>query len=141
MLEEEFERLYLKFRTIYFRKLFDEIKEKTSDLTASEALSVEVIYLLNHPTVREFADFLNISQPNATYKVNSLLKNGYIKKSVSLEDKREYHLEVTDKFLGYYGLNDSYIGEVMKKIREKFSKDEVHLLESMIARIVDDIMD
>jgi hypothetical protein len=45
-----------------------QLREKAGSLSATEAFSAEVIYLLDHPTIGEFADFIGISQPNASYK-------------------------------------------------------------------------
>lgn len=140
MLEKEFERLYFKFRDNYCKNLFSSVDEEKESLTPTESYCVEVIFLLDHPTVREFANYVNISQPNATYRINSLMNKGYVRKILSKLDKREYHLEVTDKFLKNYGVNASFNSDLMNGIREKFSKEEVDLLEKMIKRIVDDIM-
>ena len=109
-------------------------------LSATEAFSVEVIYAMKGPTIREFADFVNISQPNATYKINSLVRKGYINKVNSASDKREYHLEVTQKFLDYYRINDSYIHEVMENIRKRFAPEDVKRLEEILRVIADELM-
>lgn len=140
MLENEFDRLYLKFRDHYCKNLFSKVGEKKESLSPTESYCVEVIFLLHRPTVREFADYVNISQPNATYRISSLINKGYIRKVVSEEDKREFHLEITDKFLNYYGANASFNNNLMNGIKEKFSKEEVDLLEKMIKKIVDEIM-
>lgn len=139
MLEREFERLYYKFRANYCKNLFAGVKE--GSLSATDSYCLEVIFLLNKPTVQEFAEYVNISLPNASYRINNLIKKGYVRKSVSEHDKREYHLEVTDKFLNQYGANTSFNNKLMSKIREKFSKEEIEELEAMIKRIVDDIME
>ena len=78
MLEKNFTEVYEKFELIFFRRIFEKVRERDGSLSAMEAFSLEVIYLLHEPTVGQFADFLNISQSNATYKVNSLIKKGYI---------------------------------------------------------------
>ncbi|MDF2537246.1 MAG: hypothetical protein K0S76_267 [Herbinix sp.] len=140
MLENEFERLYFKFRDNYCKNLFSGVDEKDESLTPTESYCVEVIFLLDHPTVREFADYVNISQPNATYRINSLIHKGYIRKIVSERDKREYNLEVTDKFLNNYGVKATFNSDLMNGIKNKFSKEEVDLLEKMIKKIVDEIM-
>jgi DNA-binding MarR family transcriptional regulator len=141
MLEQEFEQLYLKFRKSHYKVLFGRIKEKPGSLSATEAFSAEVIYLLGNPTVRQFAEFIDISQPNATYKINALVAKGYLQKITSEQDKREFHLQVTDKFLDYYGSNAPFIIDLMKKIREQFSSEEVAWLEKIIARIHKEMMD
>lgn len=138
MLENEFEKLYYKFRLNYCKNLFSNVHE---GLTPTESYCVEVIFLLNRPTVREFAKYIHISQPNATYRINSIIEKGYIKKVASREDKREYHLEVTDKFIENYGVNASFNADLMKGIREKLTTEEVDKLEQVIKTIVDEIME
>jgi len=132
VLEKEFEKLYLKFRLNYIKKLFSIGNES---LTPTEAYCVEAIFLLNRPTINEFAEYIHISQPNATYRINNLIKKGYVRKIMSKDDRREYHLEVTDEFLKDYGINASFNAKLMEGIREQFSKDEIELLETMIQRI------
>lgn len=140
MLEKEFERLYFKFRDNYCKNLFSSVSEQKESLTPMESYCVEAIFLLNRPTVHEFAEYVNISQPNATYRIINLINKNYVRKVISKEDRREYHLEVTDKFLDYYGLNASFNTNLMNGIHEKFSKEEVDSLERMIKKIVNEIM-
>lgn len=137
MLENEFEKLYLKFRLNYCKNLFSKVNES---LSPTESYCVETIYLLDRPTVHEFAEYIHISQPNATYRINNLIEKGYVRKVISENDKREYHLEVTDKFLKDYGVNTSFNAKLMEGIREKFSEEEIKLLEKMIQKIVEEIM-
>ncbi|HWT27664.1 MAG TPA: MarR family transcriptional regulator [Mobilitalea sp.] len=140
MLEKEFERLYFRFRDNYCKNLFSSVNENNGSLSPTESYCVEAIFLLNRPTVHEFAEYIHISQPNATYRINSIIEKGYIRKVVSQDDKREYHLEVTDKFLDYYGANATFNTVLMNRIREKFTSEEVQVLEKMIRKIVDEIM-
>ena len=139
MLQTEFGRVYEKFRMHFYKQIFEQLKERDGSLNATEAFSIEVIYLLGSPTIREFADYIDISQPNATYKVNNLIKKGYIKKNNSSADKREYHLEVTDKFLSYYGINDTYFKKIMNRIEQSYTPEEVDLLSDMMRRITQEI--
>lgn len=139
MLEREFERLYYKFRANYCKNLFASVKQ--GSISATDSYCLEVIFLLNRPTVNEFAEYVNISLPNASYRINNLIKKGYVEKSISEFDRREYHLEVTDKFLSQYGANASFNTKLMSKLRESFTKKEIDVLELMLKRIVDEIME
>ena len=136
MLEGNFEKLYLHFRANYYRRMVEAIGTREGSLSATEGYCVEIIYLLKSPTVGRFASFLNISVPNAIYKINSLVKKGYVIKEASKEDRREYHLHVTEKFLAYYGLNNKDNASLMKKIRQQFTSDEVLLLDAFIEKIL-----
>lgn len=140
MLEETFEKLYLKFRAHHCRDLFREMGAREGSLTATESYCVEVVYLLGEPTIREFAQYVGVSAPNATYRVNSLVHKGYLERIPSQEDRRSVRLRVTDKFRNYYGLYDQYIVNLMKNVRAHFTQEEVTQLEGLLARIVHEMM-
>ena len=104
MLEKSFIDVYDKFKLQFYRKVFELVRERDGSLSAMEAFSLEVIKMLNQPTVSQFADFLNISQSNATYKVNNLIKKGYLERENSQVDRREYHLILSEKYYHYMDL-------------------------------------
>lgn len=135
MLEKEFEKLYFKFRDNYCKNLFSNVNEEVDGLSPTESYCVEAIYLLNRPTVHQFANYVNISQPNATYRISNLINKGYIRKVLSTEDRREYFLEVTDKFAKNYGMNASFNAEFMKEIRNLFNEEEIILMERMLKKV------
>jgi DNA-binding MarR family transcriptional regulator len=141
MLEEDFLSVYDKFVLEFFRRIFEMVREREGSLSAMEAFSVEVIHELHEPTIGQFADFLNISQSNATYKVNSLIKKGYIEKQNSSTDRREYHLILADKYYRYTGLMRNYVSDVTRRIEENFSKEDVAKFASMLRKISDELMD
>lgn len=136
MLENSFEKLYLQFRANYYRRMVQVIGVREGSLSATEGYCVEIIHLMGRPTVSQFAAYLGISIPNATYKIGSLVSKGYVNKIPSEADKREYHLEVTEKFLSYYGLNNEDNARLMRGIRDTFSPQEVAQLEITINRVL-----
>lgn len=140
MLETNFIRLYDKFKLEFFRRLFSLVKEREGSLTAMEAFAVEIIHQMNGPTISQFADFLGISQSNATYKVNSLIKKGYIVRQNSQIDRREYHLVLSEKFLNYVGLFNNYEHTVMQRISERFSPEDVQRFDEMLGVIARELM-
>lgn len=140
MLENNFANVYTKFKMSLYAKVFNQDVKAEDSLTAIEVLCVELIYALGRPTINEFASFAQLSAPNAAYKVNSLVKKGYVNKVQSETDKREYHLEVTDKYMQTYGVTYDYIGTVMKRIRERFSPEEVEELEEILGVIDGELM-
>ena len=93
---------------------------------------MESIMALGRPTVNEFATFMCISPPNAAYKVNSLVKKGYIRKIQSPSDRREFHLEVTQKYIDYYNISSNYMSEVMDRIMARFSPEDCGKLEEIL---------
>ena len=140
MLEKHFMEVYDRFKLQFYRRVFDQVRERDGSLSAMEAFSLEVIHMLGEPTVGQFADFLNISQSNATYKVNSLMKKGYLVRQNSAIDRREYHLVLSDKFHNYRDLLSSYELTVMERIKERFSPEDVACFDRMLAVIAAELM-
>ena len=132
MVDKSFVEIYDKFKLKFYRSVFELVREREGSLSAMEAFSLEVINMLSEPTVGQFADFLNISQSNATYKVNSLIKKGYLERQNSQTDRREYHLVLSEKYYNYESLMSSYELQVIERIKQRFSKEELlEILENM----------
>jgi len=132
---EDFEELYRYLRLTHYQNLFAEIREKPGSLSATEAFSAEIIYLLGGPTLGEFAEFIGISQPNATYKVNALVSKGYITRASVENDRRECRLVVTGKFRDYYG---NQVPD-LSAITGEFTDEERAVLAKLSKRIAEGI--
>ena len=140
MLEKSFAEIYTKFKLSLYAKVFKRLDDGKDSLSAVEVFCLEVIYALGRPTVNEFATFAELSAPNAAYKVNNLVRKGYLHKVRNEEDKREYHLEVTEKYMEDYGITYDYMNVVMERIRQRFSAEEVANMEHMLEIIGSELM-
>lgn len=140
MLKNAFFNVYTKFKLHFYQEIFERFQSREASLTTVETFCVETIQALGRPTINEFATFMRISNPNAAYKVNSLIKKGYIRKVRSEEDRREYHLEITQKYLDYYNISISYMIEVMERIAHRFSPEECAKLEEMLSVVSRELM-
>ena len=140
MVEENFTEVFEKFEMQFFRRIFDLVREREGSLSAMEAFSIEIIKMLDNPTVGQFADFLNISQSNATYKVNSLMKKGYLVRQNSSTDRREYHLVLSEKYYRYEELMTSYEHTVIERIKERFSPEDLKKFDEMLGVISHELM-
>ena len=76
----------------------------------------------------------------SAYKINSLVKKGYLRRVQSEVDRREYHLEVTQKYLDYYNISSAYMMRVMERIQERFTPQECEKLTEMLQIISRDLM-
>ena len=140
MIEKSFVEVYDKFKLQFYRKVFELVRERDGSLSAMEAFSLEVIKMLDQPTVGQFAEFLNISQSNATYKVNSLIKKGYLERQNSQTDRREYHLVLSEKFYNYMSLLSSYEETVIRRMKERFSDEDIAKFDEMLQIMSDELM-
>lgn len=140
MIEQNMSEIIDKFEMQFFRSIFDLVRERDGSLSAMEAFSLEIIKMLDHPTVGQFADFLNISQSNATYKVNSLMKKGYLERQNSSTDRREYHLVLSEKYYHYEELLTSYEHTVIERIEDRFSPEDLAKFDQMLSVISKELM-
>ncbi len=140
MLEQKFEIVYTKFKLHFYQEIFERFQNREASLTTVETFAMETIQALGSPTVNEFATFMRISPPNAAYKVNSLIKKGYVRKVQSQADKREYHLQVTEKYQSYYNISSDYVKTVVGRMRQRFSPEEQEKLTEMLQIVTTELM-
>lgn len=135
-----FIEVYTKFKLQICRDVFGGHDEEPSSLTTVESLCMEVISAMERPTINEFATYIGISQPNAAYKVNSLIRKGYLKKIRSVRDKREYFLEVTDKYREENGSGERYLETVLERLNERLAPEEAEALAARLNLISSELM-
>lgn len=139
-MRDAFDSVYTKFKLHFYQKVFERWEDREATLTTVETFCMEIIYAMKNPTVNEFASVANLSSPNAAYKVNSLVKKGYLRKIQSKEDKREYHLEPTEKYIDYYNISYHYMDTVMDRIQNRFTKEEQAQLEKFLTIVSEELM-
>lgn len=135
-----FPEVYVKFKLHFYQEIFQRFQSREANLTTVETFCMETVQALGSPTIHEFASFMRISPPNAAYKVNSLIKKGYLSKNQSATDRREYHLQVTDKYTTNYNISSSYTKEVTSRIEQRFTPEECAKFGEMLSIISDELM-
>ncbi len=140
MLRDKFNEVYDKFKLNFYKSMFKKINNREASLTAMETFTVEVINILNNPRVSDVTEFLDLSHPNMAYRISSLVNKGYIEKHQSDEDKREYYLVPTEKFYRYNNIKEEYIDIVVRRMEERFTKEELKILEKIFRITSDELM-
>ena len=140
MLEQAFNSVYAKFKLHFYQEIFRRFQDREASLTTVETFCMESIQALGSPPVNEFASFMRISPPNAAYKVNSLVKKGYVRKVQSVSDRREYHLETTQKYMDLYNISRGYIKTVMDRVAARFTPEECARIEEMLQIVSRELM-
>ncbi|WP_311531859.1 MarR family transcriptional regulator [uncultured Anaerococcus sp.] len=116
----------------FYTKIYSGFEKREATLTYTESMVVNIIDSLEKPTVNELVKILGISQPNISYKINTLVSKGYVEKVQSKEDGREFILRLTDRFKTYKKIAFSSISEVMDRLEEKLSKEDMdHIFNSL----------
>ena len=139
-LESSFSEVYTKFKMHFYRELFSSAPENEESLTTVETFCMEVIHAMKRPTINEFASFIQISQPNAAYKVNNLIRKGYLMKTLSTKDKREYFLEVTPKYIEHMNASEKFMKNVCGRLEKKLSAEDSKRLEMIFNMVSDEMM-
>ena len=140
MLEQAFDAVYTKFKLHFYQKVFQRFETREASLTTVESFCMEGIMAMGEPTIAEFAAMMQISTPNAAYKINNLVKKGYVERIQSTTDRREFHLRPTRKYIEYYNISYDYLHTVIQRVRERFPEQDVQKLEEMLSVISTELM-
>lgn len=140
MLDRVFSSVYTKFKLHFYQNVFEQLQTRDTGMTTIETFCMEIIQAMGNPTINEFASFVQISAPNAAYKINNLIQKGYLRKVRSEQDRREYHLEPTQKYIDYYNISYGYLSTVMGRVKERFAPEDVKTLEQMLCVISEELM-
>ena len=135
MIEENFDLIYKKFRINIYRHVFSVLGQRDTSLSASDYFSVELVYLLGNPTISEFANALAISQPNATYRIKTLIDKGYVRKE-STDKKNTFRLSVTEKFMKYFHEDMGYGHFIFKMLSKTFNEEELAQIDKIFEAFI-----
>lgn len=127
----------LLFFPILFKNFIDFIFSFLDDQTPRIYIGVLLVLIKCGPMpISHIGERLSIAKPNMTPLIRDLLKNGWIKRYPSREDKRVATIELTEK-------GQSYITGTIKKldciVKEKFSilsKDESYEFVKSLDKVI-----
>ena len=126
MLQQTLQRLYRQLRLTSYRQIFGAIRERSGSLSATEAFSADVIQLLGAPTLSQFAQYLGISQPNATYKVPSP------------GDWREIRLQPAGKLKKYLASGEGSFDHAVEALKKTYTEEELALTARVLNALLDE---
>ena len=136
-MEKSVKHLFKGMKLNFYKRLFTRQK-RTGTLSASEVFSLDVIQLMGKPTIGAFAKFINVPLSNATYKINTLIEKGFIRKSKSEKDKREFYLELTEKYANTE-FDESKQQLIMERVEKRLSSHQLKVLEQILTIIDEEI--
>ena len=140
MLEKAFQDVYTEFKLHFYQNVFQRFATREATLTTVESFCMEGIMAMGEPTIAEFSRMMQISTPNAAYKIGSLVRKGYVEKIQSTTDRREYHLRPTQKYIEYYSISYAYLHTVIERVRERFPEEDTAKMEEMLTIISNELM-
>lgn len=122
------EDIVRKTKLHFYRSVFREFEDIDRPLSIEESMLLEVIDYLDRPSINDLVNFLHISQPNMSYKVNVLEKKGYVKKVKSDIDLRFLHIVLTEKYLSYKQKKNEFTKDAMTRAEVKLNQEEIENL-------------
>ena len=135
MLEQAFNEVYTKFKLHFYRSVFGRFQKREASLTTVETFCMEIIMALGKPTVNEFSSFVGISAPNAAYKINNLVKKGYVVRQRSEEDRRVVYILLTDKGVRAYRHHEQFHHEMIEAVVKNLDSEEKDILIQALVRL------
>lgn len=122
------EDIVRKTKLHFYRSVFREFEDSDRPLSIEESMLLEVIDYLDRPSINDLVNFLHISQPNMSYKVNVLVKKGYARKVKSNKDQRFLHVVLTEDYLSYKQKKNEFTKDAMTRAEEKLNQKEIENL-------------
>lgn len=115
-----------------YRKKFNKLVHKDTQLSYSEITYIDFIYLHNGQlTHSQLANLLEVSKPAVTQSINKLVAKGYIKKTPSPEDGRIILLNLTDR---YHALDQQVNEDLLGGFYDSLTSDEIALLSKILIK-------
>ena len=130
-----FIQLYRRMRLVIYRRLL----RRTGQLSAADSFAADIIYLLEQPTLTQFAGEMGISQPSASYRVNELAQKGVMEKITSPRDRRECRLRVgaeyRKKTLDAPGRVEALMGELTRRFTRQELETTAAVLDAFLTAL------
>jgi DNA-binding MarR family transcriptional regulator len=135
------EKLLLEFVNTFdlsLKKLQEEVGDSSgfSKLTISQFQYIDAIYELGEPAITEIADKLNITKASVTTGIHKLINMGYVIKTQSSEDKRVFHVSLTETGGQLIKAKYQALKEYGEFIGAAFSEDEARQFEETLTKII-----
>jgi DNA-binding MarR family transcriptional regulator len=121
----------------YERRIIE--KSDLSNLSTRQLYYLDEIYHLRQPTLTELAEKIDVSKPSATALVYKLERSGYVMKNPSKDDKRSFHILLTEKGKKLATLHDRIHYRFAEMIESSLSDEETHQLLNILRKIIEKV--
>jgi DNA-binding MarR family transcriptional regulator len=123
---------------ISLKKINQDVGDRSgfARLTIHQLQYIDAIDQLGEPSITEIAEQLKITKASVTTGVNKLLHMGYVTKTRSSQDRRVYHVGLTDAGRQLVQAKYQALREYGTFIRSALSEDEARQFEATIAKLV-----
>lgn len=103
------------------------------NITYNSLLYLELIFSMNGKcTASKIAELLYVSKPAVTLKINELIRQGLVTRTVAPDDRRKHYLSVNEEAVPKYKVYRRQDNEVIKRITEKYSPGDIQKFCEML---------
>jgi len=111
-------------------------KAAASGLTARQMHHLGIIADLANPTPSEIAERQGLTKPSVTALIARLGAAGYLRKTASDSDRREYHVHVTAKGMEFVEEHRAVHARLAEVFTSALDPGEVEVLEALIGKVI-----
>ena len=137
MLEKAFNDVYTKFKLHFYQNVFQRFATREATLTTVESFCMEGIMAMGEPTIAEFSRMMQISTPNAAYKIGSLVKKGYTERERSEKDRRIVYIHLTGKGRQAFHHHAKFHEQMTDAVMAELGEEEVQVLGKTLKALTD----
>ena len=104
--------------------------------TARQIAYIDMINELGNPNLGEIAKALNLSKPSVTAIVDKLENKGYIEKFQSDEDRRSFHVHLSNKGKELVKMHSETHNQIADMIQASLDSKDLKTLVAILNKIV-----
>jgi DNA-binding MarR family transcriptional regulator len=107
-----------------------------AELSMRQVYYLETIARLGHPSFSELAEALGISRPSVTALVARLIRGGYVQKLQDGEDRRSFHIVLTQKGQSFTQVHQTIHRKIVEALTSRLSDAEIAQLAALLDKAV-----
>lgn len=108
---------------------------KNKRLSNNDDHYLDILYNLKKVTLTKFAEIAKVTKPGATQIINKFVKEGYVTKTVSKEDKRVCYIELTEQIKNNLEKSYQKINEFYQDCLSFLSEEELNEFNHILLKI------
>ncbi|WP_094604606.1 hypothetical protein SPSIL_034890 [Sporomusa silvacetica DSM 10669] len=137
-LRDVFIKMVKSYRETYRGSVLDELE--LPEMTFKQFVYLDAIIKMNNPTYGDLAKKFRVTKPAVTATVNKLINLGYIDRVQSIEDRRVYHIMISNKGKRMLAIEDSAATDYVKHFESCITTYEaeqyIAIAEKIIAQAI-----
>ncbi len=114
-------------------------ESELADLSMKQIVYLDTIARMQSPTFSDLAKQLDVSKPSVTAIVHKLVQRGYVQKVQSMEDKRTFHILMTEKGRTLAAIHDNLHQKIAQHFTAVLNEAELGQLGRLLHKALKDV--